>query len=297
MSQIPAELKTAFTTFDVGDGTVALVGSEAESNRISPLAVDGTVSLINGGNAADSLAAGENQGVIIFGFDENDSLLGSSGDDQLFGNQGNDTLRGREGNDLLYGGQGDDFIGGGAGADSIGGDKGNDFLDGGGGDDVVRGNEGNDTLLGGEGNDILYGELDSDVLQGGDGADTLYGGQGSDTLRGGAGSDFLSGDKGNDTLSGGGGSDTFAFRHLGTDNADTVSDFNPAEDQIALSTDVFGSLGASVEAGEFTTFAGGTAPTTGLAYDTTTGQLFFDGQLVTTLTGAPTITSGDFELF
>jgi Ca2+-binding RTX toxin-like protein len=297
MSQVVNQTPT--TPVDQGDGTVALVGSETESNRISPTAADGTVSLINLGNGPDEAAGGENPGVIIFGFDADDSILGSKGegDDQLFGNAGDDTLRGRAGNDLLYGGQGDDLVSGGEGNDSIGGDKGNDTLWGKEGDDIIRGNEGDDRIIGGEGNDVLYGEADNDFMQGGDGADTLYGGAGADTLQGGAGDDFISGDKGNDVLNGEEGSDTFAFRHLGTDNADTINQFNAAEDQIGLSTDVFGSLGASVEADEFTTFAGGAAPATGLAYDTTTGQLYFDGQLVATLTGAPTITSGDFELF
>ncbi|MFC5769263.1 type III effector HrpK domain-containing protein [Thauera sinica] len=64
---------------------------------------------------------------------------------------------------------------------------------------------------------------------------------GSDTLTGGAGADRLNGKLGNDTLTGGGGADTFIFdTALGSNNVDTIADFNMAEkDSIVLDSAIF----------------------------------------------------------
>jgi len=75
---------------------------------------------------------------------------------------------------------------------------------------------GGDTLSGASGDDILVG-------QGGD--DTLSGGQGDDILVDGGGSD---------TLTGGLGRDTFVLRADGA--TDTITDFNPAFDQLDLAS-------------------------------------------------------------
>ena len=60
------------------------------------------------------------------------------------------------------------------------------------------------------------------------------GGEGDDTLIGGAGEDMLIGGEGADTLTGGDDADTFVF---GEDNgADTITDFDTANDKIHLTS-------------------------------------------------------------
>lgn len=95
----------------------------------------------------------------------NNTIVGTSGDDNL---------RGRNLNDLIIGSDGDDLI----------------F--GGGGTDVLLGNSGQDALYGGNANDELYGGTGNDLLLGGSGSDFLSGDRGSDTLEGGLGNDVFS---------------------------------------------------------------------------------------------------------
>jgi hypothetical protein len=142
------------------------------------------------------------------GTDDNDFIVGTSGDDYIFGRGEDDFIVGFGGNDYLYG----DVVKGTDGADTLEG--GDDILCGNDGDDylygdVIGGGNGNDTMTGG--NDTLYGGKGSDRLYGdgiwgedGDntmtgGNDTLYGGEGSDRLYG----DGIGGGVGNDTLTGG----------------------------------------------------------------------------------------------
>ncbi len=56
------------------------------------------------------------------------TLFGTSGNDQINGLTGNDLLGGKEGNDVIDGGAGNDMIGGGAGNDNIKGGDGNDYI-------------------------------------------------------------------------------------------------------------------------------------------------------------------------
>jgi hypothetical protein len=58
-----------------------------------------------------------NNSIILFGEDGEDSFQGSSFSDRLFGGDGNDTLYGNAGNDVLDGGAGNDTLEGGAGDD------------------------------------------------------------------------------------------------------------------------------------------------------------------------------------
>jgi Ca2+-binding RTX toxin-like protein len=106
---------------------------------------------------------------------------------------------------------------------------GNDTLTGGAGDDSLYGGDGNDVVLGGSaGDDYLYGDNGDDILAGGAGNDMLYGGDGNDRL--------FSND-GNNGLYGGNGSDIFYVLLNNTfGETDTVFDFSPGEDKIALGT-------------------------------------------------------------
>jgi hypothetical protein len=90
----------------------------------------------------------DDQGVLSFLFNGNDTFHGSSAADQLNGYNGKDTLKGNGGNDVLNGGAGNDKLIGGAGADRLLGGGGKDILtwdkndtevDGGGGNlDVLK---------------------------------------------------------------------------------------------------------------------------------------------------------------
>lgn len=82
--------------------------------------------------------------------------------------------------------------------------------------------------------DTLFGHVENDSVRGGRGADRLMGQDGDDVIRGGKGNDVIIGGAGNDTLHGGPGHDTFVFILDGTDGFDTIRDFDPAKDHVAL---------------------------------------------------------------
>lgn len=101
--------------------------------------------------------------------------------------------------------------------------------------DKARGFAGNDTLMGFAGRDQLSGDA---------GHDRLYGAQGADSLKGGDGNDVLFGGTGVDRLGGGAGHDSFVFTRLGSAHADTITDFNSADDVLKLDNAAFTALGA-----------------------------------------------------
>lgn len=189
----------------------------------------------------------------VGGSTRDDQIWGGAGNDVIFGYSGNDSLYGEEGNDQLQGGAGNDLLNGGAGNDTLFGQVGNDTLVGGDGDDLLMGftasNEAKQTLdvingvletdddflFGGAGNDTLYGGLGNDYLDGGTGADNLNGGQGIDKLFGGLDSDMLNGNEGNDQLLGDAGNDTIwggvgNDQIWGGDGDDTLMGFTPSND-------------------------------------------------------------------
>ena len=119
-----------------------------------------------------------------------DTVLGSNGNDVLAGLAGNDVIKGFGGRDILRGDGnssspqtgkpgGDDIIFGGAGKDMIGGKGGNDIIYGGSGQDKIYGDGGNDIIRGGKGKDILFGDTSKDkgsdtfVLARGEGRDNI----------------------------------------------------------------------------------------------------------------------------
>lgn len=86
-------------------------------------------------------------------------------------------LFGTEDTDTLVGTREEDFLIGGGGNDSIFGGAGDDGLHGGAGDDVIYAGTGDDRVIGGSGNDSLYGGLGNDtfVLNAvGDGVDMIF---------------------------------------------------------------------------------------------------------------------------
>lgn len=131
----------------------------------------------------------------------------------------------------VHGDENDNVIVGTSGNDNLHGNGGNDTLDGGDGADNIYGNAGDDMLIGGSGNDTISGHEGNDTLQGGDGDDYLAGQEGSDIVNGGAGNDFIGGGPGQDVLTGGTGADRFFFtaNFEGGMNVRTITDFNSSE--------------------------------------------------------------------
>lgn len=79
----------------------------------------------------------------------------------------------------------------------------------------------------------LIGTGADETLSGGALNDLIAGGAGDDTLRGGAGDDIMMDGTGADTLTGGAGADVFVLSADG--QADTITDFDPAQDTLDLS--------------------------------------------------------------
>jgi len=209
------------------------------------------------------------------------------------GNALANTLLGNAAGNVLDGGLGADTLIGGLGDDTYLVDNALDQIQEavGGGTDLVkstidytlRDNLENLELVGsnlrGTGNELankIIGTAGNNLLKGGGGNDTLLGGTGNDTLIGGAGID---------QLTGGTGIDVFALKELGED---LLTDFNAAEDIIALDKATFGLtslLGSVLGASEFATVAndataklGATVlnPLARIIYSSETGRLFFD---------------------
>jgi len=154
------------------------------------------------------IANGNGSGLAV-GTSGNDSLNGSSANEDLLAGDGDDLLDGEGGNDYLRGGDGDDTITGRAGNDNIGGGGGRDGINyslvgagvtvslalttaqntGGAGTDTIRDIE---DLTGSVFNDVLAGNAQRNTIDGGTGNDTIDGGSEDDILVGGAGTDTLS---------------------------------------------------------------------------------------------------------
>lgn len=163
---------------------------------------------INLGPGPDVVDARLATSVRVFDGPDDDTIVGSSGDDEFFTHSGADQIDGGPGDDYfsqasnparLEGGPGNDRMRIFGAADAHGGDGDDDIavMD----DGVIAGDAGNDQLLswrgpvrmeGGPGDDNLVVEVSggADVLLGGDGNDILRAGGGRDTLEGGPGRDY-----------------------------------------------------------------------------------------------------------
>lgn len=177
----------------------------------------------------------------LYATNDDDTVLGSDGDNRIYGLGGADVLWGGKGNDTLYGGAGQDRLWGEEGDDTLYAGPGGGGLNGGAGNDRLYGSADNDGIYGDEGNDLLSSGGGDDRLDGGEGFDTasyaystsgvvvdlshssgmnsiealigsrfndsLIGDAGVNRLTGGAGNDELYGKEGNDVLIGGLGAD------------------------------------------------------------------------------------------
>jgi Ca2+-binding RTX toxin-like protein len=177
---------------------------------------------------------------------------------------------------------------------------------------TFTGGAGPDTIFGTSGADTLSGLGGNDNLQGAAGNDSVLGGAGNDTVAGNDGVDWVQGDAGNDTVSGGSGQDHFLFAEAGSANADTLSDFASAWDDIRLDLAGFAALGATGRlASNDVRFFSGAGATSGhdaddrLIFNTTTHQLFYDAdgngagaaQLIATLSNGGNIVASDLWVF
>jgi uncharacterized repeat protein (TIGR03803 family) len=234
------------------------------------------------------------------------TFFGSTGVDRFIGGVGNDVFRfsvADLGNtDIVKGGAGNDQLrltnAGTVRAKGVGGVETYVLANGGGNAlTLAAGNfahvtSGAITVVGGEGADALseagVSAADHAVLRGGAGADTLVAGR-------------------NAALTGGPGKDVFVLTVPGstaTPDKNRIVDFAHGTDKITLSKKGF-SLGSSPAAATlFTANKTGsfTNPNQRFGYDTTNGDLFYEGRgnaagstrlEIATLTNHPTLTAGD----
>ena len=178
-----------------------------------------------------------------------DKIYGNSGNDKIFGLGGNDTLYGDAGNDTLYGGFGNDLLNGGTGVDILIGGKGNDnYVIDNTADTIIENPvEGTDNVS----SSVTYTlpvNVENLTLTGtsainGTGnsaANKITGNIANNQLNGGTGNDVLNGGAGTNVLTGGAGKDTFKF--ITASHADTITDYDVANDTIQLENAVFTAL-------------------------------------------------------
>lgn len=189
-------------------------------------------------------------------------ITGTAGADVLLGTTGADLIRGGDGNDRLTGGAGPDtfFFG----ADARDGNRDRDVItDFGAGDSLVlelgarldfidqRGTSLFIQIQGGDSITLLNGGFGiprtveglftgpSGVVPPAPALNPVTGTAGADRLTGTASDDLIRGGDGNDRLTGRAGADVFVFgadARDGNRDADTITDFNAAEDRIQFET-------------------------------------------------------------
>ena len=273
-----------------GDGSdsyyVDLAGDSVTESNANPSS--GGIDLVYSSLAAYTLGANVENGRILAAGAAN--LSGNGLDNLLYAGAGANVLNGAGGNDTLS------YLYGASSGVSV--------------SLAVlvaqaTGGSDSDTLAGIE---HLIGSTRADTLTGDGLANCLEGGNGNDTLTGGAGNDTLLGGLGNDSLTGGVGADVFRFDTLpnAASNRDMIGDFNVVNDTIELENAIFTSLpNGPLAAGSFRSGAGITAAADAddfVIYDTASGALYYDANgnagagpvQIATLTGIPTLTSGDF---
>jgi cysteinyl-tRNA synthetase len=125
---------------------------------------------------------------------------------------------------------------------------------------------------------VLTGDSSNNTLTGQDGNDKLYGKGGADILNGNGGNDWLEGGNGNDQLTGGSGIDTFVFRASGKYNSDSIRDFQPGVDVIALDHSVFTNVGSIGTLSDAAYWEGTRAHDSSdhIIYNPATGVIYYD---------------------
>lgn len=204
-----------------------------------------------------------------------ENLLGSTFDDFLYGDTGANRLNGGTGDDLLDGRAGADVLVGGLGRDQLVVDNIRDRV-------VELSGEGVDTVVA----SIAYtlGIFLENLTLTGTAAIAGTGNTVGNAIVGNAGANVLDGLLGSDILTGGDGIDQFRFTTAldGTGNVDTITDFTPGTDRIALARGIFTTLGggaSGLQPGAFVTGSGGLVAGDAndrILHDRATGELFYD---------------------
>ena len=99
------------------------------------LAAENAGNIEGQGNQDDNSLVGNSGENILYSFGGNDVVVGNGGDDFIASVTGDDSLYGGSGSDVIFGNGGDDLLGGGNQADSLNGRSGNDSAYGGGAND------------------------------------------------------------------------------------------------------------------------------------------------------------------
>jgi len=214
-------------------------------------------------------------GVNTTDFEEIENFVLGSGDDTVTGSTGDDNVNAGEGNNTLDGGEGDDTLLTGGGMDTIDGGDGDDSIDSGNGDDTVFGGSGSDTVDGGHGDNVIdtsggdprpdigfpsYGPFpavpadtdpddDRDLVTTFSGNDSITTGDDADTISSGAGHDTIDSGIDDDVVEAGGGNDLI-----------TTGEGNDSVDAGSGNDTVYGGLGPSVPDGLNIPDAPGTGP-------------------------------------
>ena len=90
----------------------------------------------------------------------------------------------------------------------------------------------------------VKGNNENNTLDGTEDDDDILGKDGNDKLNGFGGDDYLVGGKGKDKLTGGEGEDAFIFNEkLEKENIDKITDLDPTQDVLQLSTKYFKGMG------------------------------------------------------
>jgi len=203
------------------------INYEIDDNNVvtfTGLINDAVINDIKSNSVTINISASDGLEEVVGSFDINNNALlagideATNNNDYIIGSSGNDLVYGLNGNDIIYGNEGVDDLKGQGGADTIyGGDQG-------------------DKINGGGGNDILYGEA---------GKDKIYGSYGDDYIDGGGSNDKLVGNQGADILIGGAGNDQFVYNDLldsQNGESDFILDFVQNEDILNLEALDFNSL-------------------------------------------------------
>ena len=239
---------------------------------------------------------------------EVENVVGTVHDDLLYGDDADNTFYAGDGSDHIGGRGGNDTVSYADAAASVHVELDKGFaLDGAGDVDYLDSIE-NLVLSGFD--DRAYGDNGVNTIDGGDGNDILYARDGDDTLIGGLGDDRFVGENGADTITGGGGADRYYLRGSETGGGDIITDFEHGVDNFYLLEGGFGTYVAGNTADVFSGTGSsdaifGTHTSQGFAYDTSTGDLYFDtdgaggaaAELIATLTNTPTFDSGDIVFY